>query len=479
MIRSIRFENYRNLNREYRFTSKCQIIFGENNSGKTNLLDGIRLAFSAFTEDYVKVKKSDFADSDDSKIIEIYVELNPDSIPTLNFYDQGVKKCGFKVEISKTGTGRYKKRVCLLSGSPVDMEILREDDKVPTISVIPLVRSENIYSEGLITGITHFIESEEKYQTLISESKDRIKSEMGTKIKLFQDFCKKFDQELDIELTEPRVSDERAYVVDGKKEHNYCIGSGYKSVANIILNTLNEGFNIILIDEIENNLHPALIRTLLREIRKLNEVMIIATTHSPVIVNEANIDELLDIKGARLVDLEETIKNKLNTFLHPGRAEVVFSNNVILVEGYTEEMLIRNYLHCNNYNWTIVNVAGIMFEPYIKLAKCLGKRTIVVSDNDCATNDNKKTTRFTNLESLCKENDIKIIEVDNTLESDLYKNGYLSDCTELLKRHDKNPEFYVAKQNKKTEIARTLIENNVDLSKWHVIKEIKSELGDY
>lgn len=43
MIKSVEFKNYRNLNGKYMFNNTLNIIFGKNNSGKTNLLDGIKL----------------------------------------------------------------------------------------------------------------------------------------------------------------------------------------------------------------------------------------------------------------------------------------------------------------------------------------------------------------------------------------------------------------------------------------------------
>ena len=64
MIKTIEFENFRNLNGKYCFNNKLNIVFGNNNSGKSNLLDGIKLAFSAITNDYFKINKTDFKDSD-------------------------------------------------------------------------------------------------------------------------------------------------------------------------------------------------------------------------------------------------------------------------------------------------------------------------------------------------------------------------------------------------------------------------------
>lgn len=482
MIKSIEFKNFRNLNERYNFDETLNIIIGKNNSGKTNILEGIKMAFTTITNDYCKISTSDFKDSIDSNIIEINVELQYNAIPSLNFCDEGNrKKCGFTVRIRKTQSGRYVKDISLLNGSPVSLDILREDKCIPNLYLIPLIRMEDIYTAGLTTGISTFIDSEEKYKELKKESKEAIKKELKTKTDKFKELCSKFNQNLDVELTDPKISNEKVYIVDGELEHNFNIGAGYRSIANILLNTLDENFNIILIDEIENHLHPALIRNLIRELRNVKNTIIISTTHSPVVINELKMEEILDISGKNISLIEDkSCIKKLNTFLHPGRNELMLADNIILVEGYTEEVLLKYYLSQNNYNWTIINVAGVMFEPYIKLACLLNKKLIVVSDNDKLLSETQeKSSRFKNLEEICNKKHIKLIEVENTLETDLYINKFLGDCDELLKQHEKYPEYYVAKSKKKVEISEKLIDGNIDLSNWHVIKEIKNEFeGD-
>lgn len=479
MIKNIEFKNFRNINGKYIFNNSLNVIVGKNNSGKTNVLEGIKLAFSCITNDYYKISVSDFFNSDDSKSIEISVELEEDSIPSLNFVNENGKiECGFKVIIRKSQRGRYVKEIYLLNGSNIDYDILREDEKIPNLYLIPLIRIEDIYTSGLTTGISKFINSEEKYKELIKDSKNAIEQELKYKKEKFQDLCKKFNENLDIELTDPKFSNEKVYIVDGKNEHNFNIGSGYKSIANIMLNILDENFNIILIDEIENHLHPALIRTLIRELRNVKNTIIITTTHSSVVINEFKIEEIIDIstKNIKLIN-DINIINKLNLFMHPGRNELILADNVILVEGYTEEFLLRNYLNKYNYNWSIINVAGVMFEPYIKLAKFLNKKIIVISDTDIVLSPIKEpSSRFKNLKKLCKEEKVKLIEMYNTLETDLYNNGFLNKYTNLLKNHKIHSEIYVAKEKKKTEIAEKIIEDNMDLEDWHVIKEIKNEL---
>lgn len=475
MIKSVTFKNFRNLDGKYEFNNTLNVIIGKNNSGKTNLLDGIKLAFSAITNDYFKISDSDFKDSEDNNVIKISVELQYNSISSLNFDDNGQNKCGFITCIKKTKSGRYIKTFSLLNGTNIDVDIVREDECIPNLYLIPLIRVEDIYTAGLTTGISTFIDSEERYKELKDDSKKAIKQELASKVNRFKELCKKFNENLDIELTDPKISDEKVYIVDGNKEHNFHIGSGYKSIANIMLNTLDENFNIILIDEIENHLHPALIRTLIRELRNVANTIIISTTHSSVVINELKMEEIIDISGTSINSLNETYIKKLNTFLHPGRNELMLADNIILVEGYTEEVLLKHYLSKNNYNWTIINVAGVMFEPYIQLASLLNKKVIVVSDNDKLLSDNQESSsRFSNLKLICTEKNIKLIEIENTLETDLYINGFLNNCNDLLEKHKKYPEFYVAKHKKEVEIAERLIENDIDLSNWHAIEEIEN-----
>jgi len=117
-----------------------------------------------------------------------------------------------------------------------------------------------------------------------------------------------------------------------------------------------------------------------------------------------------------------------------------------------------------------------MFEPYILLSSKLGKKVVAVSDNDKALSETKeKSTRYKYLEQLCIEHRIRLIEVENTLESDLFINKYLDGFEELLKSHKKHKEFQIAKDKNKVDIAVKLIEADTDLSDWHVIKRIKDE----
>lgn len=489
MIKSVRFRNFRNIqDKTFIFNDKLNIIIGKNNSGKTNILEGIKLAFSAINNSYMKVDKSDFYKGDNTKPIEIIIELNQDSIPSFNIpLPDGTKKCGFKVVIKKAPRDRHIKEFFDIEGNTVSRDIVYADDKVPDVYMIPLMRIEDIVSPGLITGAKNLLDSEEAYEAFRQSSREGIKEQIRGKAERFKDLAKRFDFDLDIDSTVPEISNEKLYVVDSEDTaYKHKIGSGYRAIANILLNILSDKNTIILLDEVENHLHPALLRNLVSEMQSeaFNNVFILMTTHSPIAVNEFKIERVIDSTKGNISDLDisDNILNKLDVFLCPGRGEMLVADNIVLVEGYSEEILLRKYVNDNKSNWTIVNVAGIMFEPYVMLARALDKRCVVVSDNDRAQSDNGEdpTSRFKNLRELCEEYGAAIVEVDNTLETDLYNNGKLSEYTNCLKPHANHADIMVMKNNKSKASFALEVVGNIDLSDWHVIKEITNafEEGD-
>lgn len=478
MIKSIEFSNFRNLNGKYQLKTRINLLIGKNSSGKTNFLDGARLAFSTITGDYFRISKTDFKNSDDSSPITIKVELDDSAISSLDCLDStGAIRCGFMVIVKKNRSGRYSRELRLLNGNKVNYEIVVEDPAIPKVQTIPLIRAEDIYTDGLSANLIDFIESEDAYQRVKEESKEKLKEEIAPKVNEFKSLCHKFKQDLDIEMSDPRLSNERLFLVDSiSEEHRIKIGSGYRSIANVMLNLIGEGQGIIMIDEIENHLHPALVRMLLRELRKHDNITVIATTHSPVVVNDAKIEELVDVSNIRMDELDEKIQKKLNLFLHPGRGELIFGDNIVLVEGYTEELILKNYALEHGLNWTIVNVAGVMFQPYIELGYLLGKKMVVMSDDDrTKSGDGISTSRFKNLKELCEGKHIKLIDIENTLETDLYKNGFLGFAIDYLEPVENHPEYYVAKNKQKVIIAERLIEESICLSRWHAIRDIENE----
>lgn len=477
MIKSISFENFRNLTGKYNFTQKTSVVFGKNSSGKSNLLDGIVVALSTIVGDYCKINKSDFANSDDSVPITIKVEIEDDSIPSLQYFDESkTPKYDFIVIIKKTSNGRYTREIRHGNGSKVDTEILYADPKLPKIHKIPLLRIEEIYNDGLTADLSTILESEEEYASAIKDAKNKAKEQIADKVDFFKRFCEKFDQKLDIQLSDPKIQNEKIFITDGELEHNKHIGSGYKSIANIVLNTLNDSFNIVLIDEIENHIHPSMIRTLLSQLESLNHVKIIATSHSPIVLNQVGIDNIVDINRNNLTQISNDSKQKLARLLCTEKTELFFAEKAILVEGYTEKLLLSNYAKQHNYNWTVINAAGVMFEPYLELAKCLKTKIIAISDNDKSKSESlEESARFKKLREYCANNSVTLLETENTLESDLVINSILDPNNSALTKAEHGNYLVVKEGRSKTELIYNLLKDKIDISKWHIIRKLENE----
>ena len=476
MIKSITFENFRNINGKYDFEKNFNIVVGKNNSGKTNLIKGIQLAFSQITGDYFKIDKTDFAESDDTKKIKITVELTENAIPSLNcFLENETNVCGFIVRINKNQKGRYVKTISLLNNAHIDKNILESDDKLPNIKFLPTLRISDIINPRLELDVNDFIRNSEEYNNAIKNYQDKVSELMKEETEKFEKTCKQFGNDMSLGLKITEMNKEKLVVADGDMPHNENIGDGYKSLINIIFNSSQEN-TILLIDEIENHMHPSLIRYVIRSLKKQEKVEIIGTSHSSVVINECSLDNLININGERFDKLKE--KKKLDKFLSPGRNEMILADNILLVEGYSEEIIFNDYLRKNNKNWTIINVAGVMFEPYIELGKLLNKNMVVLTDKDFVNDDDIPSERYKKLEEYCDNSKVKIIGTYNTLETDLYRSGFIDDKNLTLKtfKTGESKKYFVAKNKQKTEIASKLIMDDINLDSWEIIKEIKEVL---
>lgn len=483
MIESIEFDNFRNLSGTYEIPDLgLSVFFGKNSEGKTNILDGISLAFSALTGDYFKINKSDFYNSDDSKAFSIKVKLKEGSIPDLMYFDSdGNEHYDFVVKVRRLANGRYIKELRMGNEQVPDWDALNSSDSISRVHRIPLVRIEDIYSDGLVSSISDILESEDDYKKIRSEAKEKVKAQIKDKCAEFETFCSAFNQKLRIEVDDPRIQNEKIFITDGTEEHNKMIGSGYKSIANIFLNTLGVGQHIVLIDEIENHLHPAMLRLLLGRLEVLDSVQIVATTHSPVVLNQVGLDKVIGVAQKQKFNINQENKQKLDVFLGAEKAELLMADNLIIVEGYSEKLLLMDYARRKGFNWTILNAEGVMFEPYLELAKARGVKVIAISDNDCSTTDDgKPTPRFRKLKRYCEDMGIKLIEVENTLESDLYKNGFINEAIVSGYLCAKAETGYmVSKEHRsKVDLAVKLLDSSISLDDWHVIREIEDEFSD-
>ena len=128
------------------------------------------------------------------------------------------------------------------------------------------------------------------------------------------------------------------------------LGDGFRQVFVILMYLFNPVYTIMLLEEPEIHLHPALIKKLLKilENRNYND-QIFLTTHSPLFIQITSLHRLfrvVKVDGNTTVYSPRLTGKKLNYTrlkqeLNADNSEMLFADKVLLVEGPSDHILLR------------------------------------------------------------------------------------------------------------------------------------------
>jgi len=177
------------------------------------------------------------------------------------------------------------------------------------------------------------------------------------------------------------------------------IGNGSQNILKILL-ALNRSVSdahVVLVEEPENHLSPASLNALVGKIaERCADKLVLVTTHSSYVLNKLGLDRLVlvhDQSSTRLSDLPPATLAYFKKLSGYDTLRVVLSSHVVLVEGPSDELLVqRAFLDKNGKlpieaGIDVLNVRGLSAQRFLDIAKPLGKRVSVVADNDGKTQE--------------------------------------------------------------------------------------------
>lgn len=172
------------------------------------------------------------------------------------------------------------------------------------------------------------------------------------------------------------------------------VGNGSQNMLKILLalNRTADTSHVVLIEEPENHQSPGSLNVLVRKIAERCEgKQVLLTTHSSFVLNKLGLDNLILLSpkaGIRLTDLPPETLDYFKKLSGYDTLRVVLAKRIILVEGPSDELIVqRAYRDTHGVlplenNVDVINVRGLSFRRFLDIAKPLGTQVAVVTDND-------------------------------------------------------------------------------------------------
>ena len=425
---------------EIHFNDGVNVLIGENDSGKTAIIDAIRYILKTKSGEYIQFDEKDFyQDSEGNRKDEFKIECIFDG---LNEQDSGLFWEWLSWNEDKT---RYLLKVWLY--------VKRKDNVImPTFSAGAEGHAERMDSEArellkvvyfkplrdALTDMTHGYKSRLAQILSAHELFKSKKDEQGnnTKHKLESDYenLKKEienyfiaggdgetitgeintflnehflisgdNRQAQVKLTGGELSEILRLldlIMEGNKSGLGTLNLLCIAAEMLLFNNQKKGLKLALIEELEAHLHPQYQLRLIEYIssQQVNEQFILST-HSITLASKIRLANLIVLKGNETFPMSSEYTkmtpadyNFLERFLDATKANLFFARGLILVEGDAENLLvpaIAQLINKNIYDHgiSVVNVGSTAYNRYVNIfkrkdGKSFGVPVAIISDLD-------------------------------------------------------------------------------------------------
>jgi len=175
--------------------------------------------------------------------------------------------------------------------------------------------------------------------------------------------------------------------------HYAHIGKGEQSQIQIKLalhNNAND-VNVVLMEEPENHLSHINLVMLIDYVEEHHEgKQLFLTTHNSYVLNKLSMGKLCLIgeQYVRLKDLDNKTIKRIKRLPGYDTLRIVLAQKAILVEGPSDELVIKKLFMDEHgklpeaMGIEVIVVSGLGFKNYLNIARIVGTRTLVIRDND-------------------------------------------------------------------------------------------------
>lgn len=424
-------------NLELEFNRNLNLIIGENDSGKTAIIDAIKIVLKTHSYEWIRVTEDDFYKKSDRFRIE------------LEFKDLKDEEAKFFTEWLSLEKEDEKFKPYL----KVNYDVSKTDDRILPADIragndeegYPLSAEAKSYLRTTYLKPLRDAESElipKRYSRLSQILKGHEIFEVKEDNALFQKF-EAFNETIADYFQEGNRDDQADHegykikkVIDGFIEGFYDKDSKSEfrtseanlrsvletleltitNIENPGLGTLNRlfmavellhlnkenwpGLKLGLIEEIEAHLHPQVQMKVIETLKDNEDIQLILTTHSPNLASKIKLENLIICTnynafpmGDKYTELDKGNYIFLEKFLDVTKSNLFFAKGVILVEGWSEEIFIPVLAKKIGYNLTenevsVINIGNVGFRHYYRIflrqdnPNAMGTRVAVINDVD-------------------------------------------------------------------------------------------------
>jgi len=515
VIERIIIKNYKSFKDfELEFTNDCNIIVGDNEAGKSTLLEAINLSLTGqlygrnisyelspflfnkeTVSDYVASLKRKEKVEPPKILIELYLKDSPELV-TLRGNNNSKRENAIGLFILIQFNEEYADEYRNYIEKPDEIKTVPTeyfetkwysfDHNQITSRSLPIkttlidttsVRLNNGTDYYIQKTIDDILEKKERagLSLLYRKLKETFAQEesikaLNTRLKANKNFISHRDLTVSVDISHKTNWDANLTSYLDDIPFSY-IGKGDQNVLKMVLaleRKKAKESDVILIEEPENHLSFSTMHMLIKMIsERCAEKQVIMATHSAFVLNKLGMEKLILLGDRKQITTFKKLPKSTEDYFKklPGydTLRVILSKKTILVEGASEELFVQKvYLKKHGKlpiedKVDIISVRGLSFKRFLDIAKETEKDIVVITDND--GDPDKVTAKY-------KEYDLPHIKIcfdmdktAPTLESQIAKCNELEVLNKILETEYGNKEELINyMKSEKTECALRFFE---------------------